>query len=70
MKKELTVNAGGQVNQSNVTTVTNTEIKKEPPSIEVGPVKVSHDNMWISVGVVAVMIIVYVVFRHFKRNKK
>ena len=49
---------------------TNTEIKKEPPSIEVGPVKVSHDNMWISVGVVAVMIIVYVVFRHFKRNKK
>ena len=56
MKKEIIVNAGGKVEQK----IINTEIKKSPPSVSIGPVKASHDNIAIAVGVVLVLALAWV----------
>jgi len=67
MKKEITVNAGGKVEQK----IINTEIKKSPPSVSIGPVKASHDNIAIAVGVVLVLALAWVIIKKWwnKKNK-
>ena len=65
MKKEVIIKDGGQMNQTITTTVA-----KEPPSVEVGPVKVSHDNMGIVIIGIFVIGIGYILWRKFFWNKK
>mgnify|MGYP003133346647 FL=1 len=50
MKKEITVNSGGKVEQ----TIIHTEVNKEPPSVSVGPITVAHDNMVVIIVLVVV----------------
>ena len=66
MSQEITVNAGGKVNQ----TITVAEIKKEPPSISVGPVTVAHDDIWISAGIIGIIAVCVLLIKYCNFWKK
>ena len=63
MSKEITIKAGGEMNQ------TISKVVEQPSSVEIGPVKVTDDNITICI-VVAVFLFVGMYFAWLRFRKK
>tara|TARA_R100001163_G_C4992452_1_gene144542 strand:+ start:468 stop:662 length:195 start_codon:yes stop_codon:yes gene_type:complete len=64
MSKEITIKAGGEMNQ------TISKVVEQPSSVEIGPVKVTDDNITVCI-VIAVFLFVgaYFIWTRFRKGK-